>query len=221
MEPNSHTRRIETILEQIKASFSSVYLTLSSIIQACVFGYLIFLLGTNWSSLSPASTTTIAIVTAFLMVILTWNEYMMGATAFRWIPRLKDAFIPFALGISEFLVIHNIFTKVPVWCYSLAVYCFVGYLAYVNMYCSARRDPENNVIFGLLGPLPMVTEVWALSSTIIFILLGVICHRFSSSLALRYIAVLCSLVIFVAFLYRGVLYWNKIVGEFRNKSEIL
>lgn len=220
MEPNWHPRRIETILEQIKASFSSVYLTLTSIIQACVFGYLIFLLGTNWGGLSPASTTTIAIVTAFLVVITTWNEYMMGATAFRWIPRLKDAFIPFALGISEFLVIHNVFTNVYMWCYSLAVYSFIGYLAYVNMYCSARQHPENTTIFGLLGHLPIVTEVWAFTSTIIFIFLGVICQRFSSSLAVQYIAALCSLVILGGFLYRGVLYWNKIVGKFRRKSQI-
>lgn len=69
MEQNSHPRDIKRINEQIKASFSSVYLTLISIIQSCVLGYLMFLIGTHWTSLSLITTPTILIVSTFLIII--------------------------------------------------------------------------------------------------------------------------------------------------------
>ncbi len=210
MQPNRHSRNIESIIEQIKASFSSVYLTLISIIQACVLGYWMFLVGTNYIILAPI--TIILLVFTFLMIITTWNEYMMGTTAFRWIPRLKDSFIPFMIGISEFFVVHNIFSNMSLWCFSMALFSFVGYLAYLNMYHSARKHPENTAIFGLLGPLPKVTEILAFSYSVIFAFLGVITHKFPSSLTVQYITVSFSGIIFGTFLYRGVLYWNRIVG---------
>lgn len=210
MQPNRHSRNREIIIEQIKASFSSVYLTLISIIQACVLGYWMFLVGTHFIILDPI--TIILLFIAFLMIITTWNEYMMGTTAFMWIPRLKDSFIPFMIGISEFFVLYNIFSNISLWCYSMALFSFVGYLAYLNMYHSARKHPENAAIFGLLGRSPIVTEIWAFSYSIIFVLLGVITHKFPSSLTVQYFTVSFSGIIFGAFLYRGVRYWNRIVG---------
>lgn len=136
----------------------------------------------------------------------------MGSTVFRWIPRLKDAFIPFALGISEFSVVHNIFSNVSLWCYSVALFCFMGSLAYLNMFHSARQQPENTPIFDVLGRLPMVTEVWAFSFAIIFAFLGVISHKFASNSTVQYMIVLSSIIMFGSFLYRGILYWNRIVG---------
>lgn len=211
MEPNKHLRRKENIIDEIKASFSSVYLTLISIIQACILGYLLFLLGLHRVSLNPI--TIIRIISTFLMIITVWNEYMMGAMAFRWIPRLPDAFIPFSIGISEFLVVHNIFSDVFLWCYSAAVFSFIGLLAYLNMYHSARQYPENIAIFNILDRMPMVTKVCAFSSGIIFAFLGVISHKFASSLTVQYIVVSFSMIMFGAFLYRGVLYWERIVGK--------
>ena len=212
MQPNRRSRNREIIIEQIKASFSSVYLTLISIIQACVLGYWMFLVSTHFIVLSPI--TIILLFIAFLMIITTWNEYMMGTTAFMWIPRLEDSFIPFMIGISEFFVVHNIFSNMSLWCYSMALFSFVGYLAYLNMYHSARKHPENTAIFDLLGILPKVTKNLAVSYSVIFFFLGVITHKFPSNLTVQYITVSFSGIIFGTFLYRGYRYWNKIVGKY-------
>jgi len=211
MQPNRHSGNIEkSIIEQIKESFSSVYLTLISIIQASVLGYFIFILGAQWKSLS--SINLIISITTFLMLVTIWNEYMMGSTTFRWIPRLRDSFLPFAIGISEFLVVHHIISDVSLWCFSLALFCFVGYLAYLNMFHSARLYSENTSIFERLGRLPKVTEIWAFCLVLIFSFLGVISHKFASSLIVQYTTAIFSVIIFGAFLYRGVRYWSRIVG---------
>ena len=209
MEPDKHSRNIENIVEQIKQSFSSVYLTLISIIQASVLGYLVFIFGSQRESLSSIS--IIVSVTTFLMLVTTWNEYMMGSTVFRWIPRLRDSFLPFLIGISEFLVVHHTISDVSLWCYSMALFCFVGYLAYLNMHHSARLYPENTPIFERLGRLPMVTEIWAFCLAVVFSFLGIISHKFASTVTIQYVIAFLSVVVFGAFLYRGVRYWSRIV----------
>lgn len=230
MGTKSHSTTRESIDEQIKTQFSTVYLTLISIIQACVLQYLIFTIDEHWLGIDLIK--ILVIITTFLMIISTWNEYVMGSIVFRWIPSLKDAFIPFILGISEWVVIRNIFLSIYLWFYSLALFCFIGWLAFSNMFKNASRHQENASIISSLGRLPFITEVFALSSGAFFAFLGVISYKFTSGLKMhfitipslttqyiwipglivQYITVSFSLIMYVMFLYRGVLYWNRILG---------
>jgi hypothetical protein len=219
-----------SIDKQIRRQFATVYLTLISIIQAVVFEYLIFSVDEHW--LSMDLTKMLAVITTFILIICTWNEYMMGSVALTWMPKLKDAFIPFLLGISEWIVIRNIFSSIHLWFYSLALFCFFGWIAFYNMFRSARQYPENTFIFSSLGRLPFITEIWTLSSGVSFAFFGVILYKFASGikmnfitipslttqyilisgLTVQYIMVLFSLVMYMLFLYRGILYWNRILG---------
>src|SRR5882724_9112616 len=99
-----HSR--EELRRSVDGMFSVGYTTLTSIIQGAVFAFLLGILDQEkfWSgdslTLSPHQWCIAAV--AFLTIILTWQEYMIGVTIFNWVPGLIDSIIPFALGVAQF-----------------------------------------------------------------------------------------------------------------------
>ena len=94
-----------------------------------------------------------SLVTVALIAIV-WQEYLIGATAFAWIPTILDTTVPFLLGIAEALVILQIRISVARFlgaCFFLAV---LGFIAYVNYVLQARRglgDSRHNAeVFRIL-----------------------------------------------------------------------
>ncbi|MCE5249403.1 hypothetical protein LLG96_04200 [bacterium] len=201
-------KNTEATIERIKTSFSSVYLTLISVIQAGVLGYFIFLLDKQIGNI--VFKDIIPLITTFIMIVTTWNEYMMGSTVLRWIPSLKDSFIPFLLGISELFVIRSVFSPAFFWFYSLGVFCLFGYIAFLNMFYSARKHPENVDVFAVLGCLPLLAEAWTLGGAAIFFCLGFLLGQRSSCIISYYMSVLGAFLFFSGFLIRGVVYWKRI-----------
>ena len=75
-------------LKRAREAHVTVYLTLTSIVQGAVLAYLLSFV----SLLSRQISFTGWILTSvtFLLVIITWNEYVMGVITFRWVPDLLD-----------------------------------------------------------------------------------------------------------------------------------
>lgn len=207
---NRRDESLDSVIIRIKGSFASVYLSLTSIIQAAVFAYLIFILDTHFSELHFSN--IIPLICSFLLIVITWNEYMMGATAFVWIPRLIDSFIPFILGIFELLVCRFAVTSSTSWFFFVSVFGLIAALAYSNMYRSAKQHAENKIVFELLHRMPQITLIWTLCHSFVFLVCGLIMLYITSSMVALYIMQGLSLGTLIAFLYRGVKYWNRIVG---------
>jgi hypothetical protein len=216
MGSNEVSGKNDKIVKKVKDEFPSVYLTLISIIQASVVGYLIITMQTHWGKLTL--TNWMPPVATFLLIITVWNEYMMGSTTFRWIPRLKDSFLPFALGISEIYVVSNIVEYLYSWCFSTSVFSFIGFLAFLNMFHSAKRHPENDPIFERIGKLEKMTKICAFSLAIVFALLGIISYTLKANPIAEIIIGAFSLILILAFLYRGVKYWERIVDTEKKRT---
>src|SRR5687768_4549727 len=86
-------------LSALYASFTSTYLTLTSIIQGVALAYLVVVVDDGFDSFRPA--TWILVVAMFLAIVAAWHEYMTAVSVLEWIPRLRDSLIPFALGGAE------------------------------------------------------------------------------------------------------------------------
>ena len=78
---------------------------------------------------------------------------------------------------------------------------------------SAQKYSENAIVFERLGNLPKITGRFALCSAVIFALLGIISQKFASSVILHYFIASVSVILFVAFLYRDIIYWNRITTK--------
>lgn len=204
---------------RVMGAFSSAYLTLISIIQGAAFAYLA---GFGVANYTHFKTPVAWILTcaSFVVIVLAWNEYLMGALAFVWIPTIIDALIPFALGVTEVLLISAIADDPQTWLGFLAIFAMAGILAYVNQYLCAsakRYQPQNDAAISALGRWVKATLVWSgLSVPVIFALFWLAHvnvsplngHGLVVSVALS----LAALIWVVSFFFRGWWYWGRISG---------
>jgi len=158
MEKDKEVGSIHERLVHIPISFRDVYIILVSIIQATVFGYLIVKFDEHYTDFTHL--TILLFTTTFLVIIVVWNQYMTGFTALRFKPQLfLDSILIFALGFTETLAIHHIFSELYLWCYSMAAATFMSWLALVNGLHNARQHLANDRIFQRLGYWPRVIQI--------------------------------------------------------------
>jgi hypothetical protein len=131
-------------------SFAPTYLTLISILQGSLLGYLFYTVDAPvaaWKD-HPLTTVNLAqclfIGSAIIANIATWNEYRMGSTTFIWVPRLPDTLVPFGLSIAQFSLIRTIFLHPRYWFLSLAGFWAVAAFGFWHMYYRAGHEPAIN-----------------------------------------------------------------------------
>lgn len=136
-------------LNRARGAHGSVYLTLISIVQGAILGYLLSFVDAH-RNIGTIGWLLASIT--FIIVVLTWNEYVMGVITFDWVPDLLDSFIPFSLGISQYLLVNTIRDNPTNWFFAQAVFSAVTFTAFLNMYVKARRDRgHNTAILHALG----------------------------------------------------------------------
>jgi len=124
------------LLERARDAHATVYLTLKSIVQGAVLAYLLSFISLHSSNIRI--TGWILASVTFLLVIITWNEYVMGVIAFRWVPDLVDASIPFMLGASQYLLVKAISDDPGKWIFAQIAFSGLSFFAFINMYSKAR-----------------------------------------------------------------------------------
>jgi hypothetical protein len=216
MKRQKLTRDTKETIERVKRTYSSGYLTLLSVIQAIIFGYFILTLGENFADITTLN--ALISLSTFLVIIIVWNEYMIGSTTLRYIPKLTNSSLPFLMGLAEFLIIYHIFSVLHLWFYSLAASTFVGFFSYLNVFSIAMKDPENDCIFQRLGNWPTMTEMFCYVSTIIFIIFGVISYVYSIRIYVHYLLVCITISMQVAFFYRGIKYWELTINKPQSRK---
>lgn len=202
---------------RVFGAFSSVYLTLISIIQGAAFAYLAGFAVTNYTHFKTPI-AWILVCASFVVILLAWNEYLMGALAFVWIPTILDAFIPFGLGVTEVLLISAIADDPQTWLGFLTIFTTAGVIAYVNLYGNAyarRYRQENAAAIAALGPWWLITLVWAGLSMFVFGALFWLAHSngfplHGEGLDVSLAVTLGALIWLVIFFVRGWWYWARI-----------
>lgn len=123
-------------------SHESSYLSLMSIVQGVAFGFLALQVYENIRDYGLVA--WILTITTFLLIILTWNEYIIGITIFKWVPNLIDASIPFLLSASEICLAATIKEKYQDWYFAFFIFCIVALIAFCNMYYRAQKSSSEN-----------------------------------------------------------------------------
>jgi len=196
------------VIERVKVQFSTIYLTLVSVIQASVLSYLMVRADGLLDALSVRS--GLQLVTTFLVVVSSWNEYVMGSSTFRWIPNLLDSFLPFLLGASEFLMVRSLARAGASWYFWLAVFCLVGFVAFLHQYRTARHLPDNDPVLAALGRWPRASEALLVATAAFAVLAGVIDNALPRDSAGRNLVAAAAVVATLAYYIRTVLYWRRI-----------
>jgi hypothetical protein len=199
---------VDEVIERIKAQFSTIYLTLISVIQASVLSYA--MVCTDGLLHGLTARTAILLTTTFLIIVLNWNEYVMGSTTFRWVPTVVDSFLPFLIGASEFLMVRSLVRDGVGWYFWLAAFCLLGCMAFINQYRQARRLPENAAVFVALGRWTRSTEILLLAISVFAVAMGFIDISLPGCSPIRTLLAVAALAGTVAYLVRTVFYWRRI-----------
>lgn len=144
----------------------SYYMTLISIVEGGVFGCLVYTVSTSYNSF--AAVAWLGAVTTFLTIVLTWHEYVMGVAIFDWVPKLQDSLIPFLLAVTQIWACYTISENPKMWFMAMSCFCFVSFIAFSNMFNSARQEPGNAAIIKKLGYRVYLGQYMPLLGAILF-----------------------------------------------------
>src|SRR5579863_5741635 len=145
-EPQGHHLLVQ---QKLKDQFSSVYLTLLSVIQGVALADLAAVVATN--SQQFTLTQWLLVLVAFGSVITTWSQYTMHIISLNWIPDVRDALIPFVLGALELFFNHLIPLSLGGWLFVGTLFSSWGAFATWHTQRRAGQEAENLPLLSHVG----------------------------------------------------------------------
>jgi hypothetical protein len=193
---------------------SSTYLNLISIVQGAAFSYLAFTVTSNVHTLLLHE--WVLTVTTFILIILTFNEYVIGVSTFGWVQDLLDSSIPFLVGASEVWLIASITSTLAWWYWAMAVFCLFGLLAFLHQYWKAKMERQNAEVCERMGGHIRFTLLYMAISVLFFSTLAVIRTYVASNMIwINLLSLIAALSVF-GFTVRTWVYWRKTVSVLRE-----
>lgn len=199
------------LFDRIKNQNASAYLTLMSIIQGVALSFFAFAVTNNYQTFGTAN--WILVLCTFVLLILTWFEYIVGVSIFTWLHGLSDSIIPFLLFAAEVMLIQTMSKSDGHWYFSMVVFCAASILAFVNMYVKASTLNENASLLQSLRCWRLFNLAFISLSAVVYMLLYW-CWQpnreiLFSSLALAFISI---------FAISAELYWLAVLQHAKNNA---
>jgi hypothetical protein len=234
MEEADSQKAAAAVRARMLDSFAPTYLTLISILQGSLLGYLFYIadqLLSGWKEQPPTFlglARVLFIGSALVANIATWNEYRMGSTTFVWVPRLPDTLVPFGLALVQFSLIRTIPLHPKYWFLSMAGFWALAAFAFWHMYYRAGGEPEiNGAALQALAAYkysnPLLCGLCSIANLLFSALLWElqVDKRQPSSLLLTLAIV--SVAFLLSVFIRGELSWSRAIqfsqGEVRVKTD--
>jgi hypothetical protein len=141
-EASSKSSAVLSVLDDMLGSFTSLYLTLVSIIQGGVFSFAVVIVYQNYTTLEASQWILVTVTGLFYVAV--WQEYVYMSVLFSWFPGVKDAIFPFALGAAEFVLVSSILRGIGPWLTAMAGTLIIGILILANTNWRIHRDRNLN-----------------------------------------------------------------------------
>ena len=146
LEPPPHHRVLH---HKMKDSFTPIYLTVLSVIQGVALADLASVVGAGYKQFTLVQ--WLLVVSTFAMLIIIWDAYMQQSLLWEWVPNIRDAAIPFAIGALELFLNHTIILSLSAWLFALALLSGMAALANWHVSRQASKEAENTKMLALLG----------------------------------------------------------------------
>ena len=129
-----------------KEQFPAFYLTLISII--CTLALTDLLASADVERLLRLDLAyTLKTIATGCMVVLVWNEYVMGPIFYKWVIGYTDSLIPFLYAVVFHWVTRSLGRSVIEWQACFAAYALVSLLAYWNQQRKVTREHPDGTEF--------------------------------------------------------------------------
>lgn len=137
-EPEAHHRALH---RKMTDSFTPIYLTVLSVIQGVALADLASGAAAGYKQFTLVQ--WLQVVITFAILIYMWEGYMQQSLLWKWVPDMRDAAIPFAIGAIELFLNHSIMLSLSGWLLAFALLSSMGALATWHAVQRARKEGEN------------------------------------------------------------------------------
>lgn len=145
--PAERTNELGPLLSQLKGSFTSIYLTILSIVQAVALGELARAVADDYHQFTPVQWALVLLT--FLILIIIWNHVTTDAMTWVWIPDWRDSVIPFLLGAFELYQAHAIVAGLSPWLFGMVAGAALAVLEFFHVGRQVRLEAENAEVLRL------------------------------------------------------------------------
>jgi hypothetical protein len=198
----------EIVARRIKGAFGSTYLTLMSIMQ----GVALAALATRVAETSGRFDAGDWLVTldTFLVLVVVWNEYLVAALAFAWIPTFLDSLLPFGLLAAELFLVHAVYGNLHGWLLAMAGASLVslGALIYTQLRVGTG-EAEQRAAFRAIGGHHLLTIVSAAVGALLFLSAGLL-YDMAGLASMRSTVLTAATVVIALYLSRAIVSWVRI-----------
>ena len=216
----------QVILHQLKGSFTSIYLTVLSIVQGVTLATLATVVADNYPRFTAVQWALV--VLTFCILVIIWHHMTTDAMTWVWIPDVRDSLIPFLLGAFELYQTQAIVLGLGPWLFGMVAGAVLAVLEFFHVGCRVPLEEENGFLLehfrtrrrpdmlqGIVG-IGLFVGLGAVSVFIVDAKGAVLPDETVVRAAFPWIAVLLTSLWLGCYLIRTTLYWRVIAALARG-----
>jgi Na+/pantothenate symporter len=214
------------LLSRIKGSFTPIYLTILSIVQAVALGELAKVVADGYPEFTPVQWSLVLLT--FLILIIIWSHVTTDAMSWVWIPDLRDSVIPFLLGAFELYQAHAIVVGLGPWLFGMGAGATLAVLEFFHVGRQVRLEADDAEALRLFRRRSWSDLLQGVGGIVLFFALGLatvatgvagtadqpLLHAFEA--ALPWAALFLTGLWLGVYLLRTTLYWRALVTLARS-----
>jgi hypothetical protein len=225
-EPTEQPGAHGPLLSRIKGSFTPIYLTILSIIQAVALGELAKVVADGYPEFTVVQWALVLLT--FLILIIIWSHVTTDAMAWVWIPDLRDSLIPFLLGAFELYQAHAIVVGLGPWLFGMVAGATLAVLEFFHVGRQVRLEADDAEALRLFRRRSWSDLLQGVVGMVLFFALGMVAVATGVTgtanepplgafgAGFPWVAVLLTGLWLGAYLLRTTLYWRALVALTRS-----
>lgn len=217
------------LLSQLKSSFTPIYLTVLSIVQAVALAELASVVADDYQGFTLVQWALVLLT--FLILIIIWNHMTTDAMTWAWIPDFRDSAIPFLLGAFELYQAHAILIGLGPWLFGMVGGATLAVLEFFHVGRQVRQvrlEAENVALLRLFSNRRQSDLLQGIVGMVLFAVLGAASIAASSAevadqpylraigAVVSWVAVLLTGLWLGGYVLRTMLYWRALVTFARS-----
>jgi hypothetical protein len=211
----------EPLLSRITGSFTPIYLTILSLVQAVALAELARVVADGYPRFTLAQWALVLLT--FLILIIIWNHVTTDAMTWVWIPDMRDSVIPFLLGAFELYQAHAIVAGLGPWLFGMVAGATLAVLEFFHVGRQVRLEADDAEALRLFRSRSWSDLLQGVAGIGLFFVLGVASVATGDAgtadqpllravgAALPWVAVPLTGLWLGAYLLRTTLYWRALV----------
>src|SRR5262245_59107587 len=159
---------------RLKESYSPMYLTILSIVQAVALGELAPVIALAHDRFTIVN-WVMALDTFFVLIII-WNVFTVQSGLWHWIPDVRDGAIVFVVGAVELFLGEAIVGSLSIWLIALSLIGVVGAVGTGYIVWRGSHEPENSELLIWLERHIRLYGLYLVAGAVALLLLALISH---------------------------------------------